>query len=76
MDTSHLEALMLRLSNERARLANASKASEIRMRQVWIAQIEDEIEGERKFLGYKAEEALSDDQLAAELAGLLDDGEA
>ena len=42
-----MHALQLRLSNERARLAAATRPGEIAMRKVWVAQIEKEIEQER-----------------------------
>lgn len=40
MTNSHLDALNLRLSNERVRLANAKTDSERTLRAVWIQQIE------------------------------------
>ena len=67
-DLSHLNALNLRLSHERARLASA-KAGEKAQRQVWIAQIEREIANERAFLGLtdasQGVEMSDDDLLAA-----------
>jgi len=64
-DFSHLDALNLRLSHERARFAKDQ--SEIRA--VWIKQIEKEIAGERKHLGLtEIEETMSDDELLAALA--------
>lgn len=57
---SHLDALNLRLSNERARLAAAKSEGERALRNVWIAQLEKEVEGEIQFLG-------TDDDLLAEL---------
>lgn len=61
-DLTHLNALQLRLSHERARPQSAIRA-------VWIAQIEKEIAGEMKFLGIAQAPALeiSDDELMAEL---------
>ncbi len=50
MNTSHLDALNLRLSHERVHLSNAKTDNERQMRRVWIAQIEKEIESEKKFL--------------------------
>ena len=47
---THLNALNLRLSHERVRLANAKTEGERAMRTVWVAQIEKEIAGEEKFL--------------------------
>lgn len=70
-DTTHLDALELRLSNERQRLAKTRSKSERALREVWCIGIEVEIRNERKFLGLPdnlAEiEALSDDDLLAEL---------
>ena len=42
-DTSHLDALQLRLSHERSYLAAAKSDGERELRSVWIAQIEREI---------------------------------
>lgn len=57
-DTSHLDALQLRLSHERDRLARAKTEQEREMRRVWVAQIEKEIGLERD---------MTDDELLAEL---------
>lgn len=62
---SHLNALELRLSNERNRLAQAKTNKERELRKVWIAQIEKEIASERNFVGKETE--MSDDELLAEL---------
>ena len=62
--TAHLNALNLRLSNERARLAEAKSESEKELRKVWIAQIQKEIEREGNFV---QEAEMSDDELLAEL---------
>lgn len=51
MNTDHLNALELGLSNERVRLANAKTDQERALRQVWIAQTEREIQSELEFLG-------------------------
>ncbi|HXJ39712.1 MAG TPA: hypothetical protein VNH18_10570 [Bryobacteraceae bacterium] len=67
---NHLHALELRLSHERERLAQAKTARERELRAVWVAQIEREIAGERKFLGLPESEAdatVSDDELLAQL---------
>ena len=65
---SHLDALQTRLSHETLRL-NASKTNaEREMRQVWVNGIKREIAGEKKFLGLDKFEAMSDDQLLAELS--------
>lgn len=72
----HLNALELRLSHERGYLAQAKRPQEIEIRKVWIAQIEKEIAGEKKFLAehygieFPAtldEILMSDDELLAEL---------
>lgn len=57
---NHLDALNLRLSNERVRLANAKSEGERELRKVWIAQLEKEVAGEIQFIG-------TDDDLLAEL---------
>lgn len=69
-DLSHLNALQVRLSHERGYLAQAKTECESKLRNVWIVQIEKEIEMERKFLGIAAEPAcdMSDDELLAELS--------
>jgi len=68
MNTTHLNALELRLSHERTYLAQAKTQNERALRQVWITQIEKEIDGERKFLGLSGElPEISDDELLAEL---------
>jgi hypothetical protein len=65
MDTSHLDALELRLSHERQYLARDYKNEDTRaLRTVWIAQIEKEISLERAKLGLSdAIDAMSDDEL-------------
>jgi hypothetical protein len=65
---THLEALNLRLSNERARLATAKTSCERNQRAVWVAQIEREIAGEMAFLA-KVDDLpeMSDDELLAAL---------
>lgn len=69
MDTSHLNALMLRLSHESVRLANARTPQERELRSVWVAGIEQEIAREREFIGLGPDEAsgMTDDELLAEL---------
>lgn len=71
MDTSHLEALELRLSHERSYLAEAKTEEEQELRKVWIAQIEKEIKQEMKILGIEEQEAFarSDEDLLNELLG-------
>jgi len=69
-DTSHLGALQVRLSHERNRLNAAKTEGERELRQVWVAQIEKEIAGEKAFLGMVDESPtteMSADDLLAEL---------
>jgi hypothetical protein len=70
MNTTHLNALQLNLSNEKSRLAVAKNQAERELRTVWVAQLEKEIVAERAFLGMDDEESkevLSDDDLLNEL---------
>jgi len=67
--TDHLDALNTRLAHERDRLANAKTARERALRSVWVAGNEREIASERKFLGLAEIDAMSDDELLAELRG-------
>ena len=73
MPTSHLEALQFRLSNERARLAAATKPQEIEHRKVWVQGIEKEIASEIEFLAKQgiiiptSIDDIDDDELLAEL---------
>lgn len=62
---THLNAIELRLSNERARLSVAKTSAERAHRQVLVAQIERELAGELEFLGKAAgaAPAMSDDEL-------------
>lgn len=60
----HLNALNLRLSNERGYLAKAKTEGERQLRAVWIAQIEKEIAHEREF---NADPEMTDEELLAEL---------
>ena len=62
---THLDALQLRLFNERGYLAKAKTEGERELRRVWIAQIEKEIVGEREFIA--KQDDISDDELLAEL---------
>lgn len=69
IDTSHMNALRVRLSHERVRLANAKKAGDIALRTVWVAGIEKEISAEMVFLGLVEDDAeMTDDELLAALA--------
>jgi hypothetical protein len=63
--TSHLNALNLRLSNERGYLAAAKSDGERQLRAVWISQIEKEIAHEQKFISEEIE--MTDEELLAEL---------
>lgn len=73
--TDHYEALMTRLSNEKARLAACTKPKEIELRKVWVMGIEKEIASEVEFLKSKGIEVyasiddlfMSDDELMNEL---------
>lgn len=71
MDRTHLSALELGLHNERARRDVTKPGSKERtLRDVYVAQREREVAGERVFLGLPAEEpveAMSNDDLAREL---------
>lgn len=69
-DQSHLNALRFGLSNERVRLANAKTEGERKLRAVWVAQREREIEGELRRLGVEDDAAveMTDDELLAALA--------
>lgn len=67
MSDQHLNALRIRLSNERCRLASATSVQEVALRKVWVAQVEKEIAQEEAFLGKKPADDLTDDELFAEL---------
>jgi hypothetical protein len=63
-DDSHLNALELGLSHERARLANAKTDAERALRAVWVNGYEKQVADERKRLGMsEAHPELSDDDL-------------
>lgn len=62
---THLNALELRLSNERWYLAMAKTNGERELRRVWISQIEKEISHEMKFHADEIE--MSDDEILKEL---------
>lgn len=69
MDLTHLHALELRLSHERARLGDGSGRG-ADLRRVWVAQLEREIAGERAHLGLLPTAAapdLTDDDLLGAL---------
>lgn len=66
---THIDSLMLRLSNERARLNVAQHAGEVALRSAWVTQLEREIDAELKFLVAQSDlPALTDDELLAELS--------
>lgn len=70
-DTTHLDALELRLSHEREYHRQEATDSGKALRAVWIAQIEKEIANERAFLGLPPSMPLldiSDEDLLAELS--------
>ena len=69
MDMTHMNALLLGLSNERARLEEETTEQGRKLRTVWVKQIEKEIEGEREFLGLDKEKEFegSDEELLSEL---------
>jgi hypothetical protein len=66
-DLSHLDALQARLRSERASLRAATSQFGRKIRTVWIAQIEREIEDEYRFLGI-------DPTLPADIAAMTRDG--
>jgi hypothetical protein len=66
-DLTHLHALELNLSHERARLFAAKSEGEREMRAVWVKGLKKEIDAEYAFLGVEPEE-LSDEDLAKLLA--------
>ena len=68
LNLDHLNSIELRLSNERARLANAKTEGEKQLRKVWVNGIEKELEDEKKFLGINSVEIEMDEEdLLAEL---------
>lgn len=65
---THLNALRINLSNERARMETAKSEAERELRSVWVIQLEKEIAAEMKFLGFvETEIEISDDDLFNEL---------
>ena len=71
-DISHLNALEANLFKAKVQLKRATKAGEIALRTVWVAQLEKEVAGERKFLGLlnsdSNEPKMTDDELLAALS--------
>lgn len=70
IDTSHLNAIRIRLSHERERLAVSNSESERKQRAVWVAGIERELASELKFLGLPSDtpsDPIDDDALFDEL---------
>lgn len=68
-DLTHLHALALSRSHEACRLANAKTDGERALRSAWLAQMDREIAGERRFLGLPddAQVEMTDDELIAAL---------
>jgi hypothetical protein len=66
---THLDFLSLALSNERMRLAKATKPHEIELRTVWVAQLQREVDSVLVAMNKAPMQAcdLSDDELLAEL---------
>lgn len=64
---SHLNALQVRLSNERNYLAKAKSEGERALRKVWVAQIEKEITFEQSHTFSDTETEMTDDELLAAL---------
>ena len=66
---THLDFISLALSNERMRLAKATKPHEIALRTVWVAQLQREVDAELVFMNKAPMQAcdLSADELLAEL---------
>lgn len=66
MNTDHLSALELRLSNERERMIHDPTN---KLRHIWIAQIEREIKNERELLKLDTADMpnLSDEELLSAL---------
>jgi hypothetical protein len=72
---AHLDSLYTRLNQEKYRLEDDIKSGNIKaqeIRQVWITQIEKEIESEKEFLKtkypeYKIVSEMSDDDIFNEL---------
>lgn len=65
---AHLTALQESLAREQVRLANAKNQNERDFRNQRIAMVQKEVAGEYKFLGMETIDAMSDDELLAELA--------
>jgi hypothetical protein len=61
---THLDSLQLLLSNERIRLCNAKTEGERKIRKVWVAQLEKEVQGEKDFI---ASQDIAVDELLAAL---------
>jgi hypothetical protein len=59
----HIDALRLRLSNERVRLQNATNEGERALRSVWVKQLEKEVGAESAM----TEAPMSDEDLLASL---------
>lgn len=68
-DYSHLNALEVRLSHERAFLAAERLPHRAVLRRIWISQVENEIAREKLLLGVVAVDQgeMTDDELLAAL---------
>ncbi len=69
-DHTHLDALGVRLSHERSRLAREKTEDGKTMRHMWVQQIEREIAQEKKFLCIEpisCDADMTDDELLAAL---------
>jgi len=64
---THLNALQVRLSNERNYLAKAKTEGEKALRKIWISQIEKEIAFEKSHTFSDTEVEMTDDELLAAL---------
>lgn len=62
---THMECLELRLSNEKIRLSHSKTPIEIKLRKIWIHQIQKEIKMEVGF--EKSDSQLSDEDLLNQL---------
>jgi hypothetical protein len=70
IDTSHLDAIRIRLSHERSRMATSRLDSERQVRASCVAGIESALVGELAFLGLPPDPQTSDIDDGALLAEL------
>lgn len=66
-DHTHLHALQVRLTHERARLHNSKTTTERAIRSAWIDQIEKEIADEERRLGMDEIPDMTDDEILTAL---------